>query len=135
MVLDIGNNGQGFTPAPFGQFGDSDRLAKDLTGYDEKIIEDKDKRRISLRKSFLTLTNFMDSNESNAYAATMHKCMKNGMWDEMEELIMRCMARVSVKGERANQIVDILTQIQLFKDEQQGKRSRKSAEPPGKEPA
>ena len=121
-------SGNGYNIDNFGMPMNHGGLEKDLTGFDSKIVNDEEnKKRMQLRKSFLTLTNFLDRNEAVAYASTMHKCMKAGMWDEVEELVMRCMAMTSVEGKRAEQLVDILTQIQTMKRENDKVDKRASA--------
>lgn len=120
-------NGSGRVIAPFGQSFEDMGLAKDLTGFDKKVGDGDN--RTTLRKLFLTLSDFIDTNESDAYATGMHRCLKYQMWDELEELVLRVMARVSVKRQGRHEIIDVLTQIQMIREEAERDR-RKSARKP-----
>lgn len=81
----------------------SPNIASELIGQDDAI-----------RKLFLTLSYFMDENEAKDYAQALAKCAKYKI-DDSEYLYM-INAKVSVKGYRSSQIVDVLTQIQRLEE-------------------
>ncbi len=81
-------------------------IASELIGQDD-----------SIRKLFLTLSQFMDINEANDFAMCIHKCEKHKLETKKRLFLYMINARVSVKGNRAAQIVDVLTQIQRMEEE------------------
>ena len=76
-------------------------IASELIGQNDDI-----------RKLFLTLSRFMDVNEANDFASCLHKCDKYGLKEQRRLFEYMINGRVSVKGWRSAQIVDVLTQIQ-----------------------
>ncbi len=93
-------------------------IASELIGQDDDI-----------RKLFLTLSHFMDTNEANDFAICLHKCDKHGLTKKKQLFLYMINARVGVKGYRSAQIVDVLTQIQRMEDTKMqekldGKRQR-----------
>jgi len=74
----------------------------------EMIGQDKD-----IRKLFLTLTNFCDAQEAKDYAFCIHKCRAGNMPEFEELFVLMINALPSAKGWRANQVVDMVTGIQL----------------------
>jgi hypothetical protein len=79
----------------------SPNIASELIGQDNDI-----------RKLFLSLTYFMDVNEANDFCTCLYKCRKHALKELEKRFLMMIAARVSVKGYRSAQIVDVLTQIQ-----------------------
>lgn len=93
-------------------------IASELIGQDDDI-----------RKLFLTLSHFMDTNEANDFAICLHKCDKHGLTKKKQLFLYMINARVGVKGYRSAQIVDVLTQIQRMDEVKKmeqldGKRNR-----------
>lgn len=80
-------------------------IASELIGQDDEI-----------RKLFLTLSYFMDTNEANDFAMCLHKCDKHKLDTKKRLFLYMINARVGVKGLRSAQIVDVLTQIQKIED-------------------
>lgn len=77
-------------------------IASELIGQDEDI-----------RKLFLSLSFFMDVNEATDFAWCIHKCRKHHLKQQEQLFLYMINARVSVKGYRSAQIVDVLTQLQI----------------------
>ena len=80
-------------------------IASELIGQDDDI-----------RKLFLTLSCFLDTNEANDFAMCLHKCDKHNLDTKKKLFLYMINARVGVKGYRSAQIVDVLTQIQRIED-------------------
>ena len=114
----MSDNGNGFDGGsaflgplvvPFG----NQNLASEMIGQDEKI-----------KQLFLTLTYFMDEEEAMDYADIIHKCEKYGMKNERDRWLKRIAAKVSIKGYRSAQIVDVLTQIQRMAESERRAKER-----------
>ncbi len=107
-------NGDGFNPfdgplvTAFGQ----SNIAAEMIGQDDEI-----------KALFLTLTYFMDEEEAMDYADIIHKCEKYGMKEQKKRWLYRVAAKVSVKGYRSAQLVDVLTQIQRIADQNRKERA------------
>ncbi|KKN17307.1 hypothetical protein LCGC14_0967160 [marine sediment metagenome] len=114
---------------PFGQSLGSENLSKDLTGFDKKIGDSDNKT--TLRKLFITLTRFADSKEADSYATTIAKCFKHKQYEFAEELILKMMAKVSIKGEGRREIINVLTQIYEEAENARPIDTRKAARKPG----
>ena len=76
-------------------------IASEMIGQDDEI-----------RKLFLSLSYFIDDNEAMIYCRAIEKCDRHQLWNKKKYFLMRINAKVSIKGFRSQQIVDILTQIQ-----------------------
>lgn len=124
------SEGNGDRPiSPFGQGLDTHGLAQDLTGYDRKVSGD-DKDKALLRFTYVTLTVFPKESTAVAYADTMARFIEKGWWQKLNQLILRCMALVSVKGRGRDDIIDVLTQFQAEVREREKADERKSARKP-----
>src|SRR3990167_7800773 len=114
-MSDNGNGfdgGSGFSGPLVVPFGNQN-LASEMIGADEKI-----------KQLFLTLTYFMDEEEAMDYADIIHKCEKYGMKNERDRWLKRIAAKVSIKGYRSAQIVDVLTQIQRMAESERRAKER-----------
>ena len=102
------DNGNGSNPfgmplvQPYGQTN----IASEMIGVDEQV-----------KALFLTLTYFMDEREAMDYADILYKCEKYNLAKQKIRWLYRIAAKVSIKGYRSSQIVDILTQIQRMAEE------------------
>lgn len=120
-------NGRGIHP--ISQPIDGQNLAKDLTGFD--IYFGDDKHKGSLRKLFLTLTEFINDNEAADFVACMHKCIRFKMWDELDLFTMRLMSKVGIKGRGRDDLVKAIAGIYMMKDDNERDRDgRKSSQKP-----
>ena len=95
-------------------------IASELIGQDD-----------SIRKLFLTLSHFMDVNESTDFAWCLHKCDKFKLTEQRKLFEYMINARVSVKGWRSAQIVDVLTQIQRMDNAKGADRADARQQPKG----
>lgn len=73
----------------------------------ELIGQDKD-----IKKLFLSLTYFENVKIANAFAWGINKCIEKGIDGKLKYLLLMVNARVSVKGYRSGQLVDVLTEMQ-----------------------
>ena len=77
-------------------------IASELIGQDEEI-----------RKKFLSLSDFVDTNEANDFSSCLCKCLDHNLVSKMRLFEYMVNARVGVKAKRAGQIVDVVTGIQV----------------------
>ena len=80
-------------------------IASEMIGQDDEI-----------RQLFLSLSYFMDDNEAMIYCRALEKCDRHQLWNKKKYFLMRITAKVSIKGYRSQQVVDILTQIQRMEE-------------------
>lgn len=128
------NNGGGRELAPFGSPIHVDSLVKDLTGFELKVggaKTDDAEFSTTLRKLYLTLSNFTDRREADSFARTIAKGIKHRNWSLVQEVIMIAMGRTSIKGEGRKQLVEIFTQIMQETENARQTDERRSARKPG----
>jgi len=98
------------------QFGDNN-IASEMIGQDDDI-----------RKLFLTLSNFCDTQEAKDYAWCIHKCRSCELPDFEEMFILMINALPSIKGWRSTQVVDMVTGIQIANDRHAESLKREKAQ-------
>lgn len=111
---------------PFGQSVEQMSLSKDLSGFDKKIGDGEYKTTI--RKSFATLTVFMNSEQADAWVELIMRAYETGRWKEYDFLVMWAHSRVSIEGRGREDVLKAIAQLYWIK-EQQGDHAdtRKSA--------
>lgn len=82
-------------------------IASELIGQDR-----------TFRKYFLTLSNFVSIEEANLYSRALHRCDVYHLEEKRQYFLMMIHSRVSVKGYRSGQVVDVLTQIQKMEQQE-----------------
>lgn len=104
----MSDNGNGFEPfnGPLVTPFQSPNIASEMIGQNDDI-----------RQLFLSLSYFVDTQEANDFAWCLHKCKHHGLKLKQQLFEYMINARVSVKGWRSSQVVDVLTQIQRLEEQ------------------
>lgn len=133
----MSDNGTGdFIPQPFGFGSDYTNILKDLTGFDDKKIGDKD-NKTTLRKSFATLSNFLNSEQADAWVDLMMLAYETKRWDEWDYLVLWAESRVSIEGTGRQDVLKGLAGLYYIREQQKEKGDdvggRKTARSPGRQ--
>ena len=124
-------NGNGKPIYAFGQPIEHNSILKDHTGFDKRIGDGENKT--SLRKSFATLTNFIDVEKADAWVDLMMLSYETGRWDDWDYLTLWAESRVSIDGKGRQDVLQALAGLYELRNKHHSHddtKERKSARRP-----